>query len=264
MIASAEMANTKVRDSSSCKRLRRSVQYRSWVPFLAIASHLVLSVDAFSFSATKRLNFVPNVDTTTTSYYYDPRLHSGVKLMGRSHRGVPSVYQQRTRNRTHKFFLAYATGRALNNAAGSENVLSRSDTSKQDEEEGKGEYPWDCIIDPTCCDKCLDHYQLSQQYDFGWWLKNEASDDTFTVVDKVAMTVTAVAGILSFALLLHLSGPGAWRFFLAGGLCAALSHAIPTPIDVIKVRDVSVCSARHNLWCVCRENVFLVFLNHAH
>jgi Mitochondrial carrier protein len=32
------------------------------------------------------------------------------------------------------------------------------------------------------------------------------------------------------------SAPGSWRYFLAGGLCAASSHAIPTPIDVIKVR----------------------------
>jgi hypothetical protein len=31
------------------------------------------------------------------------------------------------------------------------------------------------------------------------------------------------------------SSPGSWRYFLAGGLCAASSHAIPTPIDVIKV-----------------------------
>jgi solute carrier family 25 (mitochondrial phosphate transporter), member 3 len=27
-----------------------------------------------------------------------------------------------------------------------------------------------------------------------------------------------------------------WRFFLAGGLCAAASHGITTPIDVVKTK----------------------------
>jgi len=30
---------------------------------------------------------------------------------------------------------------------------------------------------------------------------------------------------------------GAWRFFLSGGICAATSHAITTPIDVVKTRQ---------------------------
>jgi hypothetical protein len=34
------------------------------------------------------------------------------------------------------------------------------------------------------------------------------------------------------------SSPGSWRYFLAGGLCAASSHALPTPIDVVKVRHM--------------------------
>ena len=50
-----------------------------------------------------------------------------------------------------------------------------------------------------------------------------------------------VAGFLlisfmTFALLI-LSGPsGAWRYYMAGGVCACASHAIATPIDVVKVR----------------------------
>ena len=39
----------------------------------------------------------------------------------------------------------------------------------------------------------------------------------------------------SLFLLLTLSGPGSWRYFMAGGICAAVSHALPTPIDVVKV-----------------------------
>lgn len=39
----------------------------------------------------------------------------------------------------------------------------------------------------------------------------------------------------SFAILLTLLPTGGWRYFLAGGVCASTSHAIATPIDVIKV-----------------------------
>jgi hypothetical protein len=42
----------------------------------------------------------------------------------------------------------------------------------------------------------------------------------------------AAATVVMFLLY---SAPGAWRFFLAGGICAATSHAIPTPVDVVKV-----------------------------
>jgi len=48
----------------------------------------------------------------------------------------------------------------------------------------------------------------------------------------------AVAGILATCIaVVFLSGPGAWRYYLAGGICAAISHAITTPVDVIKVRN---------------------------
>ncbi|KAG7361363.1 mitochondrial carrier protein [Nitzschia inconspicua] len=62
------------------------------------------------------------------------------------------------------------------------------------------------------------------------------SHDHITTLDK-----TLVAGFIGvFATFLYKfvmnSSPGSWRYFLAGGLCAASSHAIPTPIDVIKTR----------------------------
>lgn len=40
--------------------------------------------------------------------------------------------------------------------------------------------------------------------------------------------------IANFGLML-LSGKGAWRYYLSGGICAAISHGITTPVDVIKV-----------------------------
>ena len=51
----------------------------------------------------------------------------------------------------------------------------------------------------------------------------------------------AIAGIAAFLSLavgavIKYSPPGCWRYYLAGGICASTSHAITTPIDVVKVR----------------------------
>jgi hypothetical protein len=54
--------------------------------------------------------------------------------------------------------------------------------------------------------------------------------------DKISLIRMAVATALAFAGLLSVAGPGSWRYFAAGGICAATSHAITTPIDVVKVR----------------------------
>lgn len=56
--------------------------------------------------------------------------------------------------------------------------------------------------------------------------------------DKNKLTVSvAVAGLIISSILLVLnSGPGSWRYYLAGGICAAISHGITTPVDVIKTR----------------------------
>ena len=51
---------------------------------------------------------------------------------------------------------------------------------------------------------------------------------------KVSMAISSM--LTSFLFLIYLSGPGQWRYYLAGGICAAISHAITTPVDVIKVR----------------------------
>jgi len=41
-------------------------------------------------------------------------------------------------------------------------------------------------------------------------------------------------------LLIHLIratfGAGGWRYYLAGGICAAVSHLVPVPVDVVKTR----------------------------
>ena len=62
-----------------------------------------------------------------------------------------------------------------------------------------------------------------------------AVHDHMTTKDKSIITVTTVAAALGFVGLLKATGPEGWRYFLAGGICAATSHAITNPIDVVKV-----------------------------
>ena len=54
--------------------------------------------------------------------------------------------------------------------------------------------------------------------------------------DRIQLYLMNAAMFLVFAGLLYVSGPGSWRYFAAGGICAATSHAVTTPIDVVKVR----------------------------
>ena len=62
--------------------------------------------------------------------------------------------------------------------------------------------------------------------------------------DKTIVGVATGFVVTSLFLLLTYSGAGSWRYFVAGGICAAASHAIPTPIDVVKV---SACSCAQNI-----------------
>lgn len=56
-----------------------------------------------------------------------------------------------------------------------------------------------------------------------------------TTVEKIRIATVLGAAASAFLALILKSSPGSWRFFLAGGLCAAVSHTIPTPVDVVKV-----------------------------
>lgn len=65
---------------------------------------------------------------------------------------------------------------------------------------------------------------------------SEIEHESITAIDKAVMGGTGLVAAFSLYALLFISAPGAWRYFCAGGICAATSHAIPTPIDVIKTR----------------------------
>ncbi len=53
--------------------------------------------------------------------------------------------------------------------------------------------------------------------------------------NRVNVSIAISSLLTAFFLLISLSGPGTWRYYLAGGICAAVSHAVTTPVDVIKV-----------------------------
>lgn len=56
----------------------------------------------------------------------------------------------------------------------------------------------------------------------------------------------AFCGFLAvFFKLMFSCGEGSWRYFLAGGICAAVSHSITTPVDVIKTRKQVDESMKH-------------------
>jgi hypothetical protein len=59
--------------------------------------------------------------------------------------------------------------------------------------------------------------------------------DEITTADVAVLAGTTTFAAISLFALITLSAPGSWRYFLAGGICAATSHAIAVPIDVVKV-----------------------------
>lgn len=67
------------------------------------------------------------------------------------------------------------------------------------------------------------------------------NDGSIASSDKAIIAGSILFVISSFGLL-AMTSVGCWRYFLAGGVCAAISHAIPTPIDVIKVNLSSIVS----------------------
>lgn len=60
--------------------------------------------------------------------------------------------------------------------------------------------------------------------------------DVISSADKRALVLATGLGAIAFVWLVMASGPGAWRYYLSGGICAAASHTVPVPIDVIKTR----------------------------
>jgi len=76
---------------------------------------------------------------------------------------------------------------------------------------------WDDILAPASAAPTKEHKEI-------------------TALDKAGIVLFTGLAVSAFLTLILKSAPGSWRFFLAGGLCAATSHTIPTPVDVVKTR----------------------------
>jgi solute carrier family 25 phosphate transporter 3 len=74
---------------------------------------------------------------------------------------------------------------------------------------------------------------IARPYDGG---STAQLDPKISMKDISIFSLVSVGVSMFFAVLVSASGPGAWRYYLAGGLCAAISHSIPVPIDVVKTR----------------------------
>lgn len=70
------------------------------------------------------------------------------------------------------------------------------------------------------------------------YLESKSPERSMNRDTIVAIVTVSAALLLTLFGLLSASGPGGWRYYVAGGTCAAISHAIATPIDVVKVSIV--------------------------
>jgi solute carrier family 25 (mitochondrial phosphate transporter), member 3 len=92
---------------------------------------------------------------------------------------------------------------------------------------------------PISCDlndeECLKRQQLSYDY-----YDDTIADDPAAMVlsfhDKKNIALAILGTILTISTMIVQSGPGAYRYYLAGAICAMASHVIPVPIDTVKTR----------------------------
>ncbi len=72
-------------------------------------------------------------------------------------------------------------------------------------------------------------------------IKSETSDTVARKQERAFLARVAVLFSIVVLSVLKMSPSGSWRYYLAGGICASTSHAITTPIDVVKVSTCFFC-----------------------
>lgn len=127
--------------------------------------------------------------------------------------------QQATEGGVHRRTSSTASSSSSSSSSSTEN-------QKDDLEEVGEEVSWEDVVLPH-------HVDLSSKV--STWTPVSHHDD-ITVTDKLVLALSLSIAILLLAGLISASGPGGWRYYLAGGTCAAASHTIPVPIDVVKTR----------------------------
>ncbi|GKZ01164.1 hypothetical protein MPSEU_001067800 [Mayamaea pseudoterrestris] len=73
-------------------------------------------------------------------------------------------------------------------------------------------------------------------YKNSYLLQQESPLPVVASSDKLKLAFITCSSVFMLIKLYSISGAGAWRYYIAGGLCAAISHTVPLPLDVLKTR----------------------------
>ena len=92
---------------------------------------------------------------------------------------------------------------------------------------------WDQLLEATKPLICVDDDEECLFLQLEPYLNEH---DKITAKDFFVIGTFLSAMVAAFVGLVTISGPSAWKYYLAGGLCAAASHVVPVPIDVVKTR----------------------------
>jgi len=111
----------------------------------------------------------------------------------------------------------------------------RSATSSLSEAARQRQVRWDELLEARAPLTCGDKDEECQLLQLEELWKNQQHDH-ITAKDYCILGSFVTAMSAAFVWLVSVSGPGGWKYYLAGGLCAAASHVIPVPIDVVKTR----------------------------
>jgi solute carrier family 25 (mitochondrial phosphate transporter), member 3 len=125
---------------------------------------------------------------------------------------------------------------------------SYPDRTNNDANQTDGVLKWKDILRskyPLYCDRndkeCLKRQQqhvtkVSRQNRNNEDATNE-SEVALTWSDRKNLAVASLIGLVTLTMMIVQSGPGAYRYYLAGAICATASHVIPVPIDTVKTRQ---------------------------
>jgi hypothetical protein len=162
---------------------------------------------------------VGKIRTPPKSLHLQSRQHDVVQNIQEGRTSTSSSSSHNRRFRRHRATLVPFNA-ATNPTPPQSSFLSSSSNEEQKQNQYDSSSSWDDIYSVGTVEEPQHH-------------------DDLTVADKSILVGCATFTILAFASILRLSEPGSWRYFLAGGICAMVSHAIPTPIDVIKASHLS-------------------------
>ena len=183
-----------------------------------------------------------------TAFSHDDTLLSipqHVSLISQRQRRKPSssssVPQPACRRSASLFYVAGATselgGPANEDVRNSNNSNSKATPTSNQNDNDTAVHSWESVLQPTveCDGETNQPCFIVMEDDVAAAASSSTSSDEISLRDKSILSATAV-GLLGAIAAIVTSNSGAWRYYLAGGICAAVSHLVPVPVDVVKTR----------------------------